>query len=87
MTMLTDTTWIHPWRKEFAVLIRVTLLGLASLVGSLTAADGVIDGVVVNATRGDEISTGTDVVLRAHLNGQFVVVASTTTGPRWQFPF
>ena len=65
----------------------IFFIGLVSLVRSLTAAEGVIDGVVVNATRGHEISAGTDVVLRALLDGAFVVVASTTTHQDGSFRF
>ena len=69
------------------MLIRIILIGLLLRIGALAAADGVIDGVVVNATRGHEISAGTDVVLRARVDGKFVVVASTTTQPDGSFRF
>lgn len=69
------------------MFIRVIFAELVLLVGSLSAADGVIEGVVVNATKGHEISAGTDVVLRVRLDGKFVVLASTTTQPDGSFRF
>lgn len=69
------------------MLIRVMFVGIVLLTGSLTAADGVIDGVVVNATQGRPMSSGTDVALRARVDGEFVVVATTTTQPDGSFRF
>jgi hypothetical protein len=69
------------------VLIRAIFTGLILLTGSLASADGVIEGFVVNATRGHEVSPGTNVVLRARLDGEFVVMASTTTQADGSFRF
>ncbi len=69
------------------MLIWAIFGGIILLAGPLTAADGVIEGIVVNATRGHEVSPGTNVVLRAHLDGEFVVLASTMTQADGSFRF
>jgi hypothetical protein len=51
------------------------------------AAEGVIEGVVVNATRGHGVGRGTEVALRALFNGQFILLAQTVTSPTGKFRF
>jgi hypothetical protein len=48
---------------------------------------GVIDGVVTNGTRGDELVAGIDVALRVHVDGQFVGLARTTSESDGRFRF
>ena len=40
---------------------------------------GVIDGIVTNGTRSDELMSGIDVALRVHVDGQFFGLARTTS--------
>ena len=47
------------------------------LTGQPQSGAGVIRGVVLNATRGDQPCAGAEVVLRAQLDGNFVPVART----------
>jgi len=51
------------------------------------AAEGMIEGVVLNATRDREVSSGTEVVLRALFDGKFVSLAQTVTQSDGSFRF
>ncbi len=65
----------------------VLVIGLVTLVGSLPAAEGVVEGVVVNGTRDYEVAAGVDVVLRARMDDRLVVVAQTKTQYDGRFRF
>ena len=51
------------------------------------AAEGVLEGVVVNATQGSTAAAGTEVVLRALVNGEFILLARTVTSAAGEFRF
>jgi hypothetical protein len=64
------------------------VFGLAVIFTSpQDGTEGVIDGVVVNATRGRQALAGAEVVLRVRIEGEFVSVASTTTQADGSFHF
>ena len=69
------------------MFLRTIPLVVVLSVGSLRADDGVIEGVVVNATTGHEVSAGIDVALRVRLDGKFVVLESATTQADGRFRF
>jgi hypothetical protein len=60
---------------------------LVPLLATLTADQGVIDGVVLNATRAGKPAAGVEVVLRVPISGQFVVAAQTTAAADGSFRF
>ena len=69
------------------MVVRTILIGFVLFVRPLTAAEGIIEGVVLNATRNQEVSSGTEVVLRALFNGKFVSLAQTVTQSDGSFRF
>jgi hypothetical protein len=74
--------------KGIEVIFGILLLAIASTpVSSSRVGDGVIDGIVVNATRDHMPMGGTEVALRIRVDGQFVGVARTTSQPDGRFRF
>jgi len=66
--------------------ILVWVLGL-TLAGQADSATGVVRGVVVNATHGDQVCAGAEVVLRARVGADFVPVARTRSDALGRFEF
>jgi hypothetical protein len=72
--------------KEFTLMLQSFVCGLFVLTGSLSAAEGIIEGIVVNGSR-ERVAGGVDVVLRAPIGGEFVVVAEAATHADGSFRF
>ena len=66
--------------------ISVSFMALLSL-GQLSANEGILEGVVVNATRGHAVAAGTEVILRGQHNGEFIPLAKTVTSAGGEFRF
>ena len=70
------------------MIFGVLILAMGSTaVSSPRVGDGVIDGIVINATRHQIPMGGTEVALRVRVDGQFVGVARTTSQPDGRFRF
>jgi len=69
------------------MIARLLLVGCWALAAPTPQGPGVIEGTVVNATRGQSPVAGAEVVLRAWVDGQFVPVAETRSDPSGRYRF
>ena len=72
------------------MLLPSLALGIFAVLAATPATEGpegVIEGIVFNGTQQDALAAGVEVVLRAPVQGEFVVVAQTATGADGAFRF
>jgi hypothetical protein len=69
------------------LILQSLAAGLLLLSATLPASEGIIEGVVRNGSRHHVAAAGLEIVLRAPIDGEFVVVAQTTTAADGTFRF